>query len=279
MINPIFRATAALALLAVASVAAAGTPAEKAVADKLRAVLSMPAMGLEVASVETSVIPGLYEVQFTTGPVVYSTATGEHVILGDLFSVDDKGYTNLTEKRRDGERLEKIAKVDEKDMIIFSPQGEPRAHITVFTDVSCFYCQKLHQEVPELNKRGVEVRYLAYPRSGVDSPGYRQLVTAWCATDRQDTLTRLKSKESVPENICADNPVAAQYELGQQLGVRGTPAMVTEDGTLIPGYQSADDLMVTLGLDKERCSSVRRGSSILRAHRYRQPRVTLTAWG
>jgi thiol:disulfide interchange protein DsbC len=136
-------------------------------------------------------------------------------------------------------------------MIIFSPQGEPRAHITVFTDVSCFYCQKLHKEVPELNKRGVEVRYLAYPRSGLDSPGYRQLVTAWCATDRQDTLTRLKGKESVPENVCADNPVAAQYELGQQLGVRGTPAMVTEDGTLIPGYQSADDLMVTLGLDKD----------------------------
>lgn len=251
MINPILRATAAVALLAVASVAAAGEPADKAVADKLRAVLAMPAMGLEVSSVETSVIPGLYEVQFTTGPVVYSTATGEHVILGDLFSVDDKGYTNLTEKRRDGERLEKIAKVDEKDMIIFSPQGEPRAHITVFTDVSCFYCQKLHKEVPELNKRGVEVRYLAYPRSGVDSPGYRQLVTAWCATDRQDTLTRLKSKESVPENVCADNPVAAQYELGQQLGVRGTPAMVTEDGTLIPGYQSADDLMVTLGLTKD----------------------------
>lgn len=251
MINPILRATAALALLAVASVAAAGAPADKAVADKLRAVLAMPAMGLEVSSVETSVIPGLYEVQFTTGPVVYSTATGEHVILGDLFSVDEKGYTNLTEKRRDGERLEKIARIDEKDMIIFSPQGKPRAHITVFTDVSCFYCQKLHQEVPELNKRGVEVRYLAYPRSGIDSPGYRQLVTAWCAKDRQDTLTRLKSKESVPENVCADNPVAAQYELGQQLGVRGTPAMVTEAGTLIPGYQSADDLMVTLGLSAD----------------------------
>jgi len=251
MTNPILRATVGLALLAVTCVAAAGQPADKAVADKLRAVLAMPAMGLEVASVETSVIPGLYEVKFTTGPVVYSTATGEYVILGDLFSVDEKGYTNLTEKRRDGERLEKLAKVDEKDMIIFSPQGEPRARITVFTDVTCFYCQKLHKEVPELNKRGVEVRYLAYPRSGVDSPGYNQLVTAWCATDRQDALTKLKNKVSVPENICADNPVAAQYELGQQLGVRGTPAMVTDDGTLIPGYQSADDLMVTLGLDKE----------------------------
>ncbi|MCB1695777.1 MAG: DsbC family protein [Halioglobus sp.] len=249
MTNPIFRATAALALLAVSSWVAAGEPADKATTEKLRAALTMPAMGLEVSTVEKSVIPGLYEVQFSTGPVVYSTATGDHIILGDLFAVDEKGYTNLTEKRRDGDRLAKLAKVDEKDMIIFPARGEPRAQLTVFTDVSCFYCQKLHKEVPELNKRGVEVRYLAYPRSGVDSPGYRQLATAWCATDRQDTLTRLKNQLPVTENVCADNPVAAQYELGQELGVRGTPALIMEDGTLIPGYQSADDLMVTLGLD------------------------------
>ena len=249
MTNPIFRATAALALLAVSSWVAAGEPADKATTEKLRAALTMPAMGLEVSTVEKSVIPGLYEVQFSTGPVVYSTATGDHIILGDLFAVDEKGYTNLTEKRRDGDRLAKLARVDEKDMIIFPAQGEPRAQLTVFTDVSCFYCQKLHKEVPELNKRGVEVRYLAYPRSGVDSPGYRQLATAWCATDRQDTLTRLKNQLPVTENVCADNPVAAQYELGQELGVRGTPALIMEDGTLIPGYQSADDLMVTLGLD------------------------------
>jgi thiol:disulfide interchange protein DsbC len=134
-------------------------------------------------------------------------------------------------------------------MIIFSPEGETRAHITVFTDVSCFYCQKLHKEVPELNKRGVEVRYLAYPRSGLDSPGYRQLATAWCASDRQDAITKLKAQQSVPENVCEENPVADQFALGQQLGVRGTPAMVTETGTMIPGYQSADDLMVTLGLE------------------------------
>lgn len=249
MTNPTFRAITALTLLAMAAWAQAGEPADKAIADKLRAALAMPAMGLEVSSVETSAIPGLYEVRFTSGPVVYSTATGEHVILGDLFSVDAKGYTNLTEKRRNGERLEQLAKVDAKDMIIFSPEGKPRAHITVFTDVSCFYCQKLHKEVPELNKRGVEVRYLAYPRAGVDSPAGRQLVTAWCAADRQDALTRLKSQLPVPENVCADNPVAAEYLLGQQLGVQGTPALITEDGTLIPGYQSASDLMVTLGLD------------------------------
>jgi thiol:disulfide interchange protein DsbC len=250
MTNPTFRAITALGLLLTAAWATAGEPADKAIADKLRAALSAPAMGLEVETVETSAIPGLYEVQFTSGPVVYSTATGEHVILGDLFSVSEKGYTNLTEQRRNGERLEQLAKVDPKDMIIFSPEGEARAHITVFTDVSCFYCQKLHKEVPELNRRGVEVRYLAYPRSGVDSPAYRQLVTAWCSSDRQDALTRLKSQLPVPENMCADNPVAAEYQLGQQMGVQGTPALITEDGTLIPGYQSADQLMVTLGLDR-----------------------------
>jgi thiol:disulfide interchange protein DsbC len=205
-------------------------------------------MGLKVATVETSVIPGLYAVQYESGPVVYATATGEYMILGDLFSVGVDGYTNLTEKRRDGERLEKLAAVDPKDMIIFPAEGETLAHLTVFTDVTCFYCQKLHQEVPELNKRGVEVRYLAYPRSGPGSPGFSQLVTAWCSSDRQTAITQLKNKQQVPDKSCADNPVQAQYELGQELGVRGTPALVTQDGTLIPGYQSADSLMATLGL-------------------------------
>lgn len=249
MINPIFRAGAALSLLVMASWAAAGEPADKAIADKLRATLAQPAMGMVVETVQTSVIPGLYEVQFANGPMVYATASGDHFIVGDVFAVNAKGYTNLTEQRRDGERLQELAKVEEKDMIIFSPEGEPRAHLTVFTDVSCFYCQKFHKEVPELNKRGVEVRYLAYPRSGLGSPGYRQLATAWCAADKQNALTRLKSQLPVPENVCEDNPIAAEYELGQQLGVRGTPALITDKGTMIPGYQSADDLMVTLGLN------------------------------
>ena len=249
MNNPIFRAATVFVMTVFASLAIAGQAVDKATADKLRAVLANPAMGLEVDTVEESPIPGLYEVAFTTGPVVYSTVTGEHIILGDLFSVNEEGFTNLTAKRRDGERLEALAKVDEKDMIIFSPEGEPRGRITVFTDTTCFYCQKLHKEVPELNKRGVEVRYLAYPRAGVGSPGYNQMVTAWCASDRQDILTKMKQKQAVPDQLCDDNPVAAQYVLGQQLGVQGTPALITDDGTLIPGYQSADDLMVTMGLN------------------------------
>jgi len=227
----------------------AGAPVDKAQLEKLRAVLEVPSMGLTVGSVKTSEIPGLYEVQFTNGPLVYSTVQGDYFILGDLFSVGPEGYVNLAEKRRDGERVAKLDAVAEEDMIVFSPEGEPKAYISVFTDVTCFYCQKLHKEVPELNKRGVEVRYLAYPRAGVGSDGYKQLASAWCADNPQDTLTKLKNKQTVPEKVCPDNPIAKQYQLGQELGVRGTPAIITQGGQMIPGYQSADELVVTLGLN------------------------------
>ena len=249
MIFGVLRSMLAAALVVMAPLAIAGEPVSQAEFDKLRGVLEVPSMGLKVASVKTSEIAGLYEVQFSNGPTVYSTASGDYFLLGDLFSVGPDGYVNLAEKRRDGERVEKLAAVAQDDMIVFSPEGEPKAHITVFTDVTCFYCQKLHKEVPELNKRGVEVRYLAYPRAGVGSAGFKQLATAWCSDNPQEALTQLKNKKSVPEKVCPDNPIADQFQLGQELGVRGTPAIVTQGGQMIPGYQSADELIVTLGLN------------------------------
>lgn len=227
----------------------AGEPADKQIVDNLTKALAVSGNALEIKSVETSEIPDLYAVQINNGPLLYATAAGDHFLVGDMFRVESDGFVNLAEQRRDGDRKDVIDAVDTKDMIVFSPADEPKASITVFTDVTCFYCQKLHKEVPELNKRGVEVRYLAYPRAGVGSDGYRQLASAWCSDSPGESLTKLKNKESIPDNVCASNPVAAQYQLGQELGVRGTPAIVTDTGQMIPGYQSADDLMVTLGLN------------------------------
>ena len=247
----IFTRLQALLLIALcaATTVHAAPAADQAQVEKVRAALTQPAMGLEVESVEPSAVPGLFTVQFANGPVVYATAEGRYFIVGDLHEVQADGFVNLTEQRRDGDRLAMLDAVEAKDMIIFSPEGETRAHVTVFTDVTCFYCQKLHLEVPELNSMGIEVRYLAYPRAGLDSDGYRKLATAWCADDPQDVLTRLKAKKSVPEKVCADNPVAAQFELGQRAGVRGTPAIVTASGKLIPGYQPAEQLAATLGVN------------------------------
>lgn len=232
-------------LFAVSSVA---QPVSKAVQDNLTQALEAGNQGLKVGSIRATQMPGVFEVELTHGPILYSTETGDFFIVGDLYSATADGYVNLAEQRRDAQRVERLASVDTKDMIVFSPKGTPKAHVTVFTDVTCYYCQKLHAEVPELNRLGVEVRYMAYPRAGAGSDGFYKLETAWCAPNPQDVLTRLKNKEAVPTARC-DNPIASQYQLGQELGVRGTPAIITQDGKMIPGYQSATDLMASLGLN------------------------------
>ncbi|MEM9257023.1 MAG: DsbC family protein [Pseudomonadota bacterium] len=247
MIFRIFKPVAVILTLAMAHYAMA-EPANKAVTERLKEKLRNPAMGLEVDSVSTSELPGLFAVQFVNGPMVYATEQGDYFLLGDLYNVAPEGFVNLTEQSRDAQRLEALAAISTDDMIVFSPEGEPRGHITVFTDITCFYCQKLHLEVPELNAAGVEVRYLAYPRAGVNSDGYRMLATAWCADNPNDTLTKLKAKESLPVKVCQENPVAAQFELGQKLGVRGTPAIITQDGQMVPGYKEADALLADMGL-------------------------------
>jgi len=221
---------------------------DPAVEAQLRKQLDVPAMGLVVDTIEHSAIEGLYRVQLLDGPAVLATGAGDYFVLGDIYSVGPDGIVNLEEERRAERRRESIAAVEMKDQIIFPAEGETRGYVSVFTDVSCFYCQKLHKEVPELNRRGIEVRYLAYPRQGLGSPGFRQLATAWCSDNRQETLTRLKNREELDEQVCAGNPIAAQFQLGQDVGVRGTPAIVTADGVLIPGYRSADDLIADLGL-------------------------------
>jgi thiol:disulfide interchange protein DsbC len=235
------------ALLVLGLSVQAGEPVSEAVDKQIRGVLE-PAVGQQVQSVQKSEVPGLNTVRFTSGASVYATDSGEFFITGDVHKVTADGYENLTENLRNEQRIDLIAKVDKKDMIVFPAAGETRAYINVFTDVTCFYCQKLHKEVPKLNKNGVEVRYLAYPRSGLSSAGYRKLATAWCAENRQETLTKLKANETVDESVCNPNPVAEQFQLGQAVGVRGTPAIVTESGKLINGYLVADELLANLGL-------------------------------
>lgn len=250
VVTSVFLVAMALGILssrADESAAAAGV--DPAVEKQLRQRLGDPVVGLEVQSVAASEMPGLYRVQLRQGPVVYATASGDYFLLGDLFSIGPAGIVNLAEQQRSEDRRVALEAVPQAEQIVFPARGETRSHLTVFTDVSCFYCQKLHKEVPELNRRGVEVRYLAYPRQGIGSEGFRQLASAWCADDRQGTLTRLKNRENLPENVCPGNPIAGQYELGQQLGVRGTPAIVTPAGEMIPGYRSADDLVGMLGIE------------------------------
>jgi thiol:disulfide interchange protein DsbC len=217
-------------------------PVVDAVVAKLKAVRP----DLEVEKAEPALMPGMVAVELHGGSVLYFSADGRYMIAGDLYQLGDE-LVNVNEAQRDVKRKDLMANVALKDMAVFPAQGQTKAVIAVFTDVDCPYCRKLHQEVPKLNKMGVEVRYLAYPRAGVGSPGYDKLVTAWCSTDRRDAITRLKRGEVLPNKTCP-NPVAQEYELGHAVGLEGTPAIVLQDGRLLPGYMSADELGKVLGI-------------------------------
>lgn len=237
------QSCAVLALVLAPVVGFAGAPE-----DLIKQRLQSSRPDLPVKSVEASEVPGLYAVQFQQGPQVYVTQDGQYFVLGDLFRVEQDGFVNLGELKREKARAALINQVPRDQTIAFSPKGKPKAVVSVFTDVDCPWCQRLHQEVPKLNEMGVEVRYLAYPRAGIDSESYRKIASAWCAKDPQEAMNRLKNRQSIPINVCESNPVASQYELGGRVGVTGTPALITEDGKLVAGYMPADQLAEVLGV-------------------------------
>jgi thiol:disulfide interchange protein DsbC len=212
-------------------------------ADKLRALRP----DIPIESVSPTPLPGIYALELAGGTVFYGTEDGRYLFAGDLYELGETNLFNLSDISRAGKRQELMATVAIEDMVIFPATGDRKAIISVFTDVDCGFCQKLHREVPELNSMGIEVRYLAYPRAGVGSESYNKIVSAWCSADRNTAITKLKSGEDIPEARC-QNPVAAQFDLGQMVGVTGTPAIVLEDGRLLPGYQPAAELAATIGL-------------------------------
>lgn len=191
--------------------------------------------------IRPSAIDGLYEV--VIGPhVVYVSADGRHMLQGDM--VDMANGRNLTQPQREAALRATIDGVGEANMLIFSPD-KPRHTITVFTDIDCGYCRKLHEEMAAYHAQGIRVRYLMFPRSGIDTPSYRKAVSVWCAEDRNAALTAAKAGKDPAPRTC-DNPVRDHMALGQTIGVRGTPSIVFEDGRVVPGYVPAERLAVML---------------------------------
>jgi thiol:disulfide interchange protein DsbC len=216
---------------------------EEAVLDQLKRL--RPA--LQIVDSGSSPIPGIYAIEVEGGSMLYVSEDGLHFILGDMYSVTDDGLINLTDARRAEQRRLLLMSMDIEDMIVFAPRNSTKAVVNVFTDVDCIFCRKFHENIPRINELGIEVRYIAYPRAGIGSTAYEKIVSAWCADDPQEALTRLKLGEAIPSKSC-DNPVEQHFELGQMVGVDGTPTLVTEDGEIILGYLSAMELANRLGL-------------------------------
>jgi thiol:disulfide interchange protein DsbC len=215
----------------------------KDVVSRLKAVLP----DIPIEAVNESPVKGIYSVELQGGEILYVTADGGYFFAGDLYKVAESRVINVAEIGRSVKRKALIDDVPQSQMVVFSPSGETKTHITVFTDVDCAYCRRLHNEIKTLNDMGIEVRYLAFPRSGIGQGSYDTMVSTWCAEDRNTALTNAKSGKKIPSLNC-ENPIDGQYQLGQQVGVSGTPAIITADGTLISGYLPAAQLSKRLGL-------------------------------
>lgn len=209
----------------------AGQPAAKADA---RADIAKR-LDIKVEDVRPSPVPGLFEVS-SGAEVGYVSADGRFYIDGDVFDMGTK--QNLTEDRRMRSRLALMAGVSDEDAIIFGPKAGARHTVTVFTDMDCVHCRRMHGEMAELNRLGIRVRYLMFPRGGPGSDSWSKAEAVWCSDDRRDALTRAKRGEKVTAKSC-DTPIAAQYELGRQLGITGTPGIITDRGEFLAGYASA----------------------------------------
>ena len=204
--------------------------------QQLRAVLETVLAGKKYEVKETP-IAGVYQV--TVGPTLYYfSGDGRHMFRGPV--VDLATGENITEVSLSKARKKVLDGLTERDFIEFSPvHAEHR--VTVFTDIDCGYCRKLHREMSDYNALGISIRYLPYPRAGVGSKSYDKAVSVWCAKDRTKAMDQAKSGQEVSSAIC-ENSVASMLELGEDMEVRGTPSLILEDGRMLRGYHPPEQL-------------------------------------
>ncbi|MDL4864876.1 DsbC family protein, partial [Halomonas elongata] len=184
----------------------------------------------------------LFEVRLETGETFYTNAEGNYFLVGDLYENTDAGLVNLTEQARNAERTARLDEIPDDQRVTFRGTEDPEARVVVFTDTTCPYCQRLHEEIPRFNELGIEVDYLAFPRGGMNSPGAREMERIWCAGNPSEALSAAFRDESPESDATCDNPVEEQYHLGLELGVQGTPAIILPDGSLVSGYVPAERL-------------------------------------
>jgi thiol:disulfide interchange protein DsbC len=207
-------------------------PAGAKAADP-RAAIAKKLEGLKVEDVRISPVTGIYEI--TRGSdVSYVSSDGRYAIVGDMIDLDSEA--NLSENRRRTIRQRLIETVPENEMLVFSPK-DPKYTITVFTDIDCGYCRRLHSQITEYNRLGIRVRYLFFPRTGPDTDSWHKAEAVWCAPNRNEALTKAKNGDKIESKDCgANNIVARDFELGQKLSVEGTPAIILSTGEMLPGY-------------------------------------------
>ena len=213
------------------------------IASKINKVLPE---GLSVQSIKKSQIESLYIVDIGDLQPIYASADGEFFFYGELYSVEGDVLQNTTKNEINLKRKMILdSALTPEDFISFKSEAEEHV-VTIFTDVDCGYCRKFHNEIDDFNAEGITVNYVAFPRSGLESDSYNKIVTAWCSTNPKEVLTKMKQGINIDLLMCQNNPVEKHYLLGQKIGITGTPAIITSEGELLPGYLPPAELLKRL---------------------------------
>ena len=236
---PIRLAALIAVTFAFASVQAGADSAEL---DQVRQKVGEMFDSIDPEDINASPVDGWYTIH--KGPIVaYVSADGRYLLQGDMIDLDQS--VNLSEEIRVDTRRELMASVSDDEVISFTPE-EVKYSVSIFTDVECTYCRRLHSQIDEYLARGIEVRYLMYPRNGPASRAWNTAEEIWCSADRKNALTMAKLDHDFPTASCDASIVQDHYVIGRDVGLNGTPAIVFDDGTLISGYLSPDQLVAAL---------------------------------
>ena len=242
----------ALLALAVAGLVFAGEDEAKA---RIEASLGASGQPARVTSITPSEdIPGLMDVVLNNGQERFlASSDGRYLIAGDVYEMAASGPVNVADQRFESVRRELFKDLDASESVVFEAEEE-KTRLIVFTDPTCGYCQKMHQDMAALNAAGITVQYMAYPRAGAQSEPGLQMQQIWCARDRHKAMDDAKLRGTLRENVALEYgaacraQVAEQYALGSRAGVRGTPAVFTVEGRQMGGYMPAERLIQALGM-------------------------------
>ena len=212
---------------------------ETEIREKISSILPP---GTKIEVIEKSDFPDIYKVYYGDIQPLYVSKDGKYFLYGDMFKISSSKIINLTSTDITKRRMQLMKDIGKEELISFISKNESHS-VTVFTDVDCGYCRKLHNEIEDYNKLGISIHYAAFPRSGIGTESFTKMVGAWCSEDPKKSITNLKNGENLRLNFCDSQPVAKHYVIGQKLGISGTPAIISQDGELYPGYFSPKDLL------------------------------------
>lgn len=197
---------------------------------------------LEIDSIQRSEVENFYEIELSDKSFFYVEENAQYLFLGDIYKLGENELINISQQKKFSSSQEMLKKINPESLISFTPELI-KYKIYVFTDVDCGFCRKFHNQIDSYLNEGIQINYLAFPRSGIESKTYKKMTTAWCSDDRQKVLTGLKNDEVFDQIDCEDNPIKEHYQLAKSIDIQGTPTIISSTGLTIPGFIEAKEIV------------------------------------